>query len=284
MKLMTSCFRLARDLAGASFSAAVMVCVCYGQNLAVTNAPGLGRTALTEFALNRQGDPARGRQIFADETKAACVRCHTTDGLGVKAGPDLSAIADKFPRRELIRSILEPSSTIAVGYGTTVVTTKDDEEVQGVIKQATESWIELVGGDGKPVRTAMSDIKEQRTTDTSLMPEGFEATLKPQEFVDLIAYLETLHQPIDSQTKIQGMPENIPQAAREVELLPFFDRQVQLNHPVWCSALPGSTNRFVILEHGGKSWLIERTPTGDQQTLLVDLSGQVRVGGATGLL
>jgi len=258
--------------------------VCHGQGTSATNAVPMDKAALTEFVLAHQGDPARGQQIFADETKAACSRCHTTDGRGVKAGPDLSAIADKFPRRELLRAILEPSAAVAVGYGTTVVTTRDDEEAQGVIKQATASWLELVGGDGRPVRVAMADIKEQRTTDVSLMPAGYETTLQPSELVDLIAYLETLHQPIDLRTRIQGMPERIPQAVRSVELQSYFDRGVQLNHPVWFSALPGFTNRYVVLEHGGKSWLVERTHSGDEQTLLVDLSSQVRVGGATGLL
>jgi putative heme-binding domain-containing protein len=258
--------------------------VGHGQNPPAVAGTATNKATLTEYALRQQGDPSRGRQVFADETKAACLRCHTTDGQGVKAGPDLSAIADKFPRRELVRSILEPAATIAVGYGTTIVTTRDGEEVSGVIKQATASWIELVGGDGKPVRIAISDIKEQRTSDTSLMPEGFETTIKPQELVDLIAYLETLHQPIDSQTRIQGMPESIPQAVREVALQPVFDPHVSLKNPVWFGAVPGCANRFVVLEHGGKSWLIERTREGDQPKVLVDLTGQVRVGGATGFL
>lgn len=270
-------------IAGLALAGAVTF--SHAQNATAPNVGPMSRAALSEYALRHPGDALRGKQIFADEAKAACIKCHTTDGLGVKAGPDLSAISDKFPRRELIRSVLEPSATVAVGYGTTVVATKDDEEYQGVIKQATADWIELVGGDGRPVRVAMNKIQEQRTTDLSLMPEGYESVLSPQEFIDLIAYLETLHQPTESMARIQGMPENnIPQATRSVGLSPFFDDHVRLNHPLWFGALPGFTNRFVVLEHGGKSWLIERTSAGDQQTSLIDLSGQVRVGGATGLL
>jgi len=39
------------------------------------------------------------------------------DGSSSKAGPDLFAVGDKFPRRDLIRAVLEPSAEIAVGYG-----------------------------------------------------------------------------------------------------------------------------------------------------------------------
>lgn len=247
-------------------------------------APPLSRSAFVEAVQQQSGDALRGKAIFADEARGACLKCHTTDGHGVKAGPDLSAIADKFPRRELIRAVLEPSATVTVGYGTTVIETKDDEEYQGVIKQATAEWLELVGGDGRAVRIAMNNIRDQRTTDLSLMPDGYETVLTPQQFGDVLAYLETLHQPTESLTRVPGMPETIPQAVQGVGLSPFFDASVKLNHPVWFGSMPGFTNRFVVLEHGGKGWLIERTPSGDQQTALIDLEGKVRVGGATGLL
>ena len=263
-----------------------VVVMCRGQSSspAPLQAVAMSKPALAEFAMQHAGDPVRGSKIFADEARAACVKCHSTDGHGGKAGPDLSAIGDKFPRQELIRSILEPSSTVAVGYGTTIIETKDDEEYQGVIKQATESWIELIGGDGKPVRVSINNIKAQRTSVLSLMADGLEAGLTPQEFADLIAYLESLHQSVGSLARIQGMPENIPQAARSVGLQPFFNDNVRLNHPLWFGVVPGFTNRFVVLEHGGTSWIIERGAGGDQQTVLLDLSSEVRVGGATGLL
>lgn len=256
-------------------------CFCHAQPQSVG---AQGKEALADFAMQQAGEVARGRTLFADEARAACVKCHSTDGRGGKAGPDLAAIGDKFPRRELIRSILEPSSTIAVGYGTTIIETKDDEEVQGVIKQASESWIELIGGDGKSVRVAMNDIKEQRTTELSLMPTDLEAALTPQEFVDLVSYLESLHQPVENLVRTQGLPEVIPQAARAVGLVPLFDANVRLNRPLWFGEVPGFTNRFVVLEHGGRSWTIERAAEGDQQSVLLDLSGELRVGGATGLL
>src|SRR5437773_12243895 len=66
------------------------------------------------LALQREGDAARGKQLFADERRAACAKCHSVDGTGSKAGPDLFAVGDKFPRRELIAAVLEPSEAIAV--------------------------------------------------------------------------------------------------------------------------------------------------------------------------
>src|SRR5262245_37787627 len=90
-----------------------------------------------EFVMRHDGDVTRGRELFNNEQRLACVKCHSMDGTSSKAGPDLFAAGDKFPRGELIRSILEPSESIAVGYGTTIVETKSNGEHQGIIKQVT---------------------------------------------------------------------------------------------------------------------------------------------------
>ncbi len=138
------------------------------------------------MALSHQGDADLGRAMF---TRMACSQCHSVDGSGNKAGPDLSASGDKFPKNELIRAVLEPSSMIAVGYDNTVITRTDGTMQSGVIKQATNEWIELMGADGNPVRTATADIAKRETSPVSLMPEGLHLTrlarqLLPSRLVD----------------------------------------------------------------------------------------------------
>ncbi len=88
-------------------------------------------------AMKLEGDASRGATLFADEQRLGCSKCHSTDGSGSKAGPDLASVGDVFARGELIDAVLTPSSAIAVGYSTTRVTTKADEEVTGVLKQVT---------------------------------------------------------------------------------------------------------------------------------------------------
>ena len=144
-----------------------------GIALTLTGAAGEARgdarpTALSEtvgiqeyhdFAMSHDGNAQRGRELFLAEDKAACIKCHSIDGSGGKAGPDLSSIGDTFPRDELIRAILEPSGTIAVGYGATIVETTSGQEYVGVIKNATDSFIELISADGKLLHIPTADIK-----------------------------------------------------------------------------------------------------------------------------
>jgi len=162
---------------------------------------------------------------------------------------------DKFPRGELIRALLEPSQAIAVGYGTTIVEMKSGEEVQGVVKEATADAIELMGADGKRVRIPTTNIKEQRGSTVSLMPEGLQAGLSREEFTDLIEYLVTLKQPESALTSNRGMPARISELAKPIALRPFFDEQLRFPHAfvekpgdirsglIWFGQLPGKKQR-----------------------------------------
>lgn len=242
------------------------------------------RRAYTRFAMENPGDAALGLRVFTNVQAAACIRCHTTDASSGKAGPDLFAIADKFPREELIKSILEPSATIAIGYDTTVLEIDGDEEYQGIIKQATEDWTELMGWDGLVTRYANADITARRTSLSSFMPAGLETVMSPRDFANLVAYLQTLHQQSTSGPSGAGLSEEIPLAANPVVLEPFVGADLRLDRPTWFGQMPNRTNCFVVLEVGGRSWVIERTQAGFAKRSLVDLSGEVFARGGTGLL
>src|SRR5436190_4745403 len=73
---------------------------------ALAQLPPDNRKALESYALQHDGDAAKGRVLFADLTRVTCTQCHTVDGGSGKAGPDLAGIGDKFPRPDLIKSVL----------------------------------------------------------------------------------------------------------------------------------------------------------------------------------
>lgn len=250
-----------------------------------------------DFAMGRDGDATRGREIFHDEQHAACVKCHSIDGRGGKAGPDLQAVGDKFPRRELIRAVLEPSAEIAIGYGTTLVTTKAGDEFQGVVKESTADSLELIGADGKHVRVATRDIQEQRGSTVSLMPEGLHAGMSRQDFANLIEYLVTLKQPENALTSNRGMPSTISELARPITVRPFFMEEMRFPHAfvqkpgdvrsglVWFGTLPSVSNTFVVVHQTGKIWLMEKNGTNETKSLFADIAKEIfNERGPNGLL
>jgi len=181
-----------------------------------------------KYALTHEGDVARGARLFAEEQKLACSKCHSVDGRADKAGPDLFAVGDKFGRRDLVNAVLMPSATISPGYGTVIVETKAGGQFQGILKQATDAGVQLMGADGKLVSIARADIREQRGSTVSLMPESLQAGLSLQEFTDLTEYLATLKQPESTLASNHGMPGVIPQLEKPVIARPFFSQEFKL--------------------------------------------------------
>jgi len=240
-----------------------------------------------DFAMGHDGSVAHGRELFNDDRRLACAKCHSVDGRSSKAGPDLFAVGDKFPRRELVRAVLEPSAEIAVGYGTTIVQTKSGEEFQGVVKESSLDALELIDAEGRRVRLATRDIKGQRGSAVSLMPEGLEAGLSRQEFADLIEYLVTLKQPENALSSNRGMPGNIPELARPIVIRPFLEERLRFPHAfvqkpgdvrfglVWFGPFPGASNTFVAVEQTGRIWLVAKNGTNDSRTLFADLGREI---------
>jgi putative heme-binding domain-containing protein len=246
---------------------------------APTRTPSLD--AYRKYALTHEGDVARGARLFADEQRLACSKCHSVDGRAGKAGPDLFAVGDKFGRRDLVDAVLMPSAVISPGYGTVIVETKAGDEFQGILKQATDAGMQLMGADGKLVSIATADIKEQRGSTVSLMPEGLQAGLSLKEFTDLTEYLATLQQPESTLVSAHGMPGVIPQIAKPVTVRPFFSQQLKLprgKQDTGLTALhqvPGFSNVFLVLHQKGMIWRMEKTTTSDDKTVFADLTGEV---------
>ncbi|HWA09676.1 MAG TPA: PQQ-dependent sugar dehydrogenase [Opitutaceae bacterium] len=249
------------------------------------DAPPTAR-AYRDFAMRHDGDVQHGRQLFERE-QTACVRCHTVDGRGGRAGPDLFAVGDTHPRPELIDAILDPSAVIAVGYGATVVETRSGEIVSGIIKRADDTAIELMNIDSQVVRLLTKDIKEQHGSPVSLMPQNLQAGMSPQDFTDLIDYLVTLKQPANSLTSNRGMPDVIPLAAKQVNVQPFFGEDMRFPSSVvqkpgdvrsgltWFGQVPGLPGCFLVVHQTGKIWLMEKKAGGDVKTLFGDFTPEV---------
>ncbi len=258
-----------------------------------------------DYALGRDGNAGRGREFFQSEQRGACAKCHSVDGTSSLAGPDLQSVGDKFPRRELIRAVLEPSAEIAVGYGLTVVETKSGEVIQGIVTGSTAEALELVGADGRHVRIPLRDIQEQRGSTLSMMPDGLQATMSRADFTDIIEYLATLKQPDSALSNTTGMRLSIPELARPVALQPMLAED--LRYPpaaarrpgelqsglVWFGQVPGASNAFLAVHQTGKIWRLERNtgagagaPLADaEKTLFADITTQIfNERGPNGLL
>jgi putative heme-binding domain-containing protein len=243
------------------------------------------RDEYRRFAMSHTGDAINGRRLVAD-ARVACTRCHSDDAKGQHAGPDLSTVGDKFPRAELIGAVLNPSENIAVGYSMTVLAMRSGDVITGVLKEATDDQLGVMGADGKLQTVRAADVRTRRTARESMMPEGLEAGLSPQEFTDLVEYLVSRRLPEVADAGRQGMPAHIAELRTPVRLTPIHSGEHRFQHPCWFGQIPGQRDGFLVLEHetGRVYRLVTGSGAAEIKSLWGDFRGEVRPGGATGLL
>jgi putative membrane-bound dehydrogenase-like protein len=136
----------------------------------------------------KTGDIRRGQAVF-NSTKTSCIACHTIGYVGGKIGPDLTRIGGIRSERDLLESILFPSASFVRSYEPVTVTTKDQKTFNGIPKKDAPDEMILILAADKEVRIAREDIEEVRPGKVSIMPDGLDKQLSPQELADLIAFL-----------------------------------------------------------------------------------------------
>jgi putative membrane-bound dehydrogenase-like protein len=151
----------------------------------------LSPEAFATFARNHAGEARKGQNVFKNQN-VGCIKCHKVGNDGADVGPNLTGIGTKYDKQFLIESVLYPSKQILDGYQQTILRMKDGDVISGVVKGETAKDITLFDGGGNKQVVDKSDVKEREHGKLSLMPEGLQLTLKPEEFADLIAYLESL--------------------------------------------------------------------------------------------
>lgn len=131
-----------------------------------------------------QGDAAHGQALFT----STCAVCHKVGDNGREIGPDLLALADK-PADQLVLAILDPNLAVEGRFVNYIATTRDGLTVMGLIKFESGNTITLVGLNGHDQVIARGDLQSLVSTGRSMMPEGFENALKPQDMADVLGYL-----------------------------------------------------------------------------------------------
>lgn len=138
-----------------------------------------------------QGDPARGERVYRRQ-QLLCQTCHAIGGAGGLLGPDLVSIGASAPVDYLIESLLEPSKKIKEGYHMVVVTTKDGQVVSGGLAQDAQNEIVIRDPANQLHRVPKDKVATRQMSPVSMMPPGLTASLRADEFVDLVRFLSEL--------------------------------------------------------------------------------------------
>ena len=138
---------------------------------------------LLEAKVNRPVDLPRGRALF----QRTCGQWHKLYGEGGEIGPDITG-SNRNNLDYLLTNMLDPNAEIPNDYRTTILRTKDNRVLVGVIRR-NEGQSVTIATPAEVVTVAKRDVAAIDPQNFSMMPEGLVLALREDELRDLVAYL-----------------------------------------------------------------------------------------------
>ncbi len=132
----------------------------------------------------------RGKAAFL---KAQCLACHRFGEEGGGSGPDLTAVASRFGRREVLEATVLPSKTVPDLYQNTIYKRKSGDVVVGrlVREDDRKLYVRADPLQDAVIEIARADVEAAKASTVSPMPEGLLNVLSKEEILDLMAYIES---------------------------------------------------------------------------------------------
>ena len=134
--------------------------------------------------LGLKGMPTRGREIFL----ARCASCHQGNRASPAIGPDLAG-ARIYGKERILTAILTPNIDPRCNYSTYVAETGQGDLLIGLLRDEDPTAITLQRLKGGPVLLPRTNIRSLQAQPWSLMPQGLEEGLTPQNMADLLEYV-----------------------------------------------------------------------------------------------
>jgi putative heme-binding domain-containing protein len=133
------------------------------------------------------GTADAGRAAFEKQ----CASCHRFGALGKDVGPDLTTIASRFKKKDVLESILWPSRVISDQYQAEMIELKDGKVVTGVLvrESAAALLVRTADAPDKPIAVPKGQIATRAPSTVSLMPEGLLDGYSPAEVANLLAFV-----------------------------------------------------------------------------------------------
>jgi putative membrane-bound dehydrogenase-like protein len=139
--------------------------------------------AMESMGLSK-ADTVAGKAVF----KNACAQCHRLGDIGNDVGPPLQQLSEKSPL-QLLEAILDPSMEVDPKYTAYSILTEDGVVINGLIVQESGNQIVVAEAGGKQTTLDRQSIEQIQSTGLSLMPNGLEEQVTPEQMIDLIGFL-----------------------------------------------------------------------------------------------
>lgn len=137
-----------------------------------------------QSVLEMAGDVDAGRTLF----RKVCAGCHRLEDHGYALGPNLATYRSRGEPAILL-NILDPNREVTPDYLNYLVITTEGVTHTGMLASQNATTVTLKRAEDKETSILRIDIDTLQSSGQSLMPEGLEKDLKPQQMADLLEYL-----------------------------------------------------------------------------------------------
>ncbi len=196
------------------------------------------------------GDPHRGIEVY----NKLCGQCHKLHGQGQEVGPDITSNG-RGNLDQLLSNVFDPSLVIGKDYQAVTVLTVEGRVLSGLLVEDSPARVVLKLQGAKVETIARDDIEQMKTSETSMMPEGIEKQLEPQEIADLFAYLTLTRPPGDPQAeRIPGAePVDLTSIVLPSDATNFLaEAEVSTNVPDFKAGVRGALRDLIYQPPAGK--------------------------------
>ncbi len=139
-------------------------------------------------ALDNPADVSRGQRLFST---AQCAKCHRYGMIGESMGPELTSLAGRFTRADMIDATINPSKIVSDQYRGKKISLTNGQTLNGLVTIGpNDSWI-VLKTDGERVKIPAEEVDDISELQTSTMPEGLLDKLSAREVGDLVHFLES---------------------------------------------------------------------------------------------
>ena len=137
-----------------------------------------------QVSLTLQGDAERGAGIF----RRHCSVCHQYGGVGHQVGPSLASMRNRGPEA-ILTNVLDPNREVNPAWRDYIAVTTSGTTHNGVLISESSSSLTLRRAEARETTLLRNDVDVLRDTGRSLMPEGLEREINPQQMADLIQWI-----------------------------------------------------------------------------------------------
>ncbi|QDV52508.1 PVC-type heme-binding CxxCH protein [Gimesia fumaroli] len=146
--------------------------------------------AAYQSALELKGDVESGKKIYLKN----CAGCHKVGDQGHNVGPNLATTKNKS-NGDLLIAILDPSREAQSNYNTYTIVTEQGKLFTGIIAAETATSYTIRRAEGKEDVILRNNIDTLLSNGVSLMPNGLEKEVNPQQMADLLEFIKSLEAP-----------------------------------------------------------------------------------------